>query len=214
MVRWICAVALGLAVAAPAMAQDVKTKLPDRPMKKVKDFDQEPIREGIKATGQSGLCTASFIVTHTGKAKDINVDCPSPDFVPYVVKAVESAEWEAEVVGGYFFDNPVKQQFKFGSTAAVDPRGEKSPTLISGIQQRDIDRAMEAVREEGKCNVQYTVGADGVPKDITPGCTPAAYDPPMIEAIKKMKFQPGQKDGQPTDWPGLSSTLSLTKPNN
>ena len=36
----------------------------------------------------------------------------------------------------------------------------------------------------------------------------------MIEAVKKMKFQPGLKGGQPTDWPGLTSSLKLTKPDN
>jgi hypothetical protein len=214
MLKWMFAVALGAAVAAPAMAQDVKTKLADRPMKKVKDYDQEPIKEGIKATGQSGLCTASFVVAHTGKAKNINVDCPSPDFVPYVVRAVESAEWEAEVVGGYFFDNPLKQQFKFGTNVVADPRGEKGPSLVNGIQQRDIDKAMDTVKAAGSCDMKYTVGVDGVPKDIVPGCTPAAYDLLMIEAVKKMKFQPGQKGGQPTEWPGLTSSLKLTKPDN
>ena len=73
---------------------------------------------------------------------------------------------------------------------------------------------MEAVKEEGTCSLKYTVGADGVPKDIVPGCAPAAYDPLIVEAVKKMKFQPGQKGGQPTEWPGLTSSLKLTKPNN
>jgi hypothetical protein len=209
MLKWMCALALGLAVAAPALAQDVKTTLPDRPMKKVKEFDQAPIKEGITATGQSGICTASFIVAHTGKAKNINVDCPSPDFVPFVVKAVESAEWEAEVVGGYFFENPVKQQFKFGTVVGTDPRGEKGPTLITGMAQREINKAIETIKESGSCTIKYTVGADGSPKDMAVACTPSSYDAPVLEIAKKMKFQPGLKAGQPTDWPGLSSTLAL-----
>ncbi len=78
------------------------------------------------------------------------------------------------------------------------------------MQQRDIDKAMETVKEVGTCTLKYTVGADGAPKDLVTECQPPAYDPLLLEAAKKMKFQPGQKDGQPTDWPGLTSTLKLT----
>ena len=34
-----------------------------------------------------------------------------------------------------------------------------------------------------------------------------------IATTKKMKFEPGQKDGKPTDWPGLNTPMNLTKPN-
>ena len=208
----VCALALAAFVGAPAYAQNTKTTLADRPMKQIKDFDPEPIKEGMKTTGQSGLCTASFIVGENGKAKNIAVDCPSPDFIPYVVRAVEGAEWEAEVVGGYFFSSrPRKQMFKFGTVvaAAVDPRGEKPPSMIKGVQEADLAKVIQRLKQEDRCDLKFTVGADGVPKDIQPNCTAEAANPPLLEAIAKMKFTPAEKGGVATDWPGMSMPVSI-----
>jgi hypothetical protein len=208
---WICALALaGLAI-APAYAQNTKTNLPDRPMKQTKPFDPEPIREGIKATGQSGACTATYIVGENGKARNIAVDCPSPDFIPYVVRAVEGAEWDAEVVGGYFFSSkPRKQIFTFGTVAAaVDPRGEKPPVMTKGVVEADLQKVIQRLKQDDKCDLKFTVGADGVPKDIQPNCTVEAANPALIEAISKMKYTPAEKGGQPTDWPGISMPVSI-----
>jgi hypothetical protein len=214
MLRWICALALFACAAAPALAQDdVKTDLKDRPLKQIKDFDPEPIKEGMRTTGQTGSCTMTFIVGVNGKARNITADCPSPDFVPYVVRAVEGAEWEAEVVGGYIFaSDPVKRIFKFGTTSAPDPRGEKGPVLVKNIEQKDVERVINKVDDAGTCNVTYTVGADGKPKDIQPNCSTPAFNPGIAEAVGKMQFQPGQKGGQPTDWPGMTMPMNLTKP--
>ena len=207
----VCALALAAFAAAPAFAQNTKTTLADRPMKQIKDFDQEPIKEGIKATGQSGLCTATYIVGEDGHAKNIAVDCPSPDFIPYVVRAVEGAEWEAEVVGGYFFSSrPRKQMFKFGAVAAaVDPRGEKPPAMIRGVQESDLKKVIDRLKQEDRCDLKFTVGADGAPKDIQPNCTVEAANTPLIEAVAKMKYTPAEKDGAPTDWPGISMPVSI-----
>ena len=207
----VCALALAAFAATPAFAQNTKTTLADRPMKQVKDFDPEPIKEGMKTTGQSGLCTATFVVGENGKAKNITADCPSPDFIPYVVRAVEGAEWEAEVVGGYFFSSrPRKQQFKFGTvvTAAADPRGEKPPSMIRSVQEQDLDRVLARFKQDDKCDLKFTVGADGVPKDIQPNCTVEAANPPLIEAVAKMKYTPAEKGGVATDWPGISMPVS------
>jgi hypothetical protein len=208
----VCALALAAFAAAPAFAQNTKTTLADRPMKQTKNFDLEPIKEGIKATGQSGICTATYIVGEDGKAKNITVDCPSPDFIPYVVRAVEAAEWEAEVVGGYFFSSrPRKQPFQFGAvtTVAVDPRGEVPPVMIRGVQEGDLQKVIARLKQADRCDLKFTIGADGVPKDIQPNCTVEAANPPLIEAVAKMKYTPAQKGGAPTDWPGISMPVSI-----
>jgi hypothetical protein len=214
MMKWMCAIAVAACAAAGAQAQEVKTTLPDRPVKQVKDFDQEPIKEGMKATGQSGLCTATFIVGTDGKAKNVVADCASPDFVPYVVRAVEGAEFEAEIVGGYIFESrPRRQSFKFGTvTVNVDPRGEKAPVLTRTIQESDLMKVIGRLKKkDDKCDLKFTVGADGVPKDILPNCTVEAANPPLIEAVGKMKYTPAEKGGQPTDWPGISMPITLGK---
>lgn len=212
MLKWIAAVAFAAAFAGPAFAQ--KTDLPDRPLKKIKDFDQTAIKEGIAALKQGGQCTVNYIVDTKGKAKDITADCSVPEMAPYIVRSIETGEWESEITGGEFFDSfPINQTFKFGTAPAVDPRGEKGPVLVTGVMQRDIDRAIKTVDKPGKCTVKFTVGADGKPKDVIPTCDPPAYDPLITEAMKTMEFDPGLKGGQPTDWPGMSMPINLTKPN-
>ncbi len=211
MLKWISAVALTMSVASPALAQ----KPADRPLKMIKQLDQAPIKEGLTAFKKGGECTVNYIVATTGKAKNITADCSVPEMAPYAVRAIESGEWEAEIVGGDLFDSyPQRQVFKFGTNVVADPRGEKGPTLITGIGQGDIGRAISAVKKEGACDIKFTVGADGVPKDIVPGCTPSEYDTYIVEAMKKMKFSPGLKGGQPTDWPGVSSPIKLAKQEN
>jgi hypothetical protein len=215
MKKWMCALALAACAAAPAFAQqDVKTTLPDRPLKQTKEFDQAPILEGMKATGQSGLCTATYIVGTSGKPKNVVADCASPDFVPYVVRAVEAAEFDAEIVGGYIFESrPKRQTFKFGTetVAAVDPRGEKAPVLTRTIQESDLQKVISRLKQNDKCDLKFVVGADGIPKDIAPNCTVESANVALIDAVKKMKYTPGEKGGQPTDWPGISMPVSIAK---
>jgi hypothetical protein len=212
MLKWMFVAAAAMSLAAPAFAQ--KTDLPDRPAKLIKQFDTSAMKEGNTLLKASGQCTAQYVVSLEGKAKDITVDCQHPEMTPYIVRTIETGEWEPEVFDGYFFDtDPRRQSFTYGTGApAVDPRGEKSPELKTSVEPRDIQRAMQAVNENGTCETKYTVGADGKPKDIQPNCTPAAYNAPILAAIAKMTFTPGQKGGQPTDWPGMSMPLKLTKP--
>jgi hypothetical protein len=68
------------------------------------------------------------------------------------------------------------------------------------------------VDQEGACEVRYTVGANGKPKDIVPNCTPPEYNELIAAAVAKMVFSPGQKGGAATDWPGVSMPIKLTKP--
>lgn len=211
MLKWVCAVALATAAVSPALAQ----KPGDKPAKRIKEFDQTAMKEGLGVLKQGGECTVNYIVSDKGKAKDISADCSVPDMAPYVVRTVESAEWEPEIFDGEAFDSyPIKQTFKFGTVAGttVDPRGEKSPVLMTGIEPKDVERAINRVDVAGTCAVKYTVAADGKPKDIVPNCTEAALDPHIAEAVARMKFEPGLKGGQPTDWPGMSMPMNLTIP--
>ena len=211
MLKWICAVGLAAALASPAMAQ----KPDDRPAKRIKEFDQSAIKEGLGILKQGGECTVNYIVSDKGKAKDISADCSVPEMAPYIVRTVESAEWEPEIFDGEPFDSyPIKQTFKFGTVAGptVDPRGEKSPVLVKGVEPKDVERAINRVDAAGTCEVKYTVGADGAPKDIVPNCTVSALDSHIAEAVARMKFEPGEKDGKPTDWPGMSMPMNLKIP--
>ena len=212
MLKWMCVAAASLVLAAPAFAQ--KTDLPDRPAKQLNQFDISALKEGKSALKQNGSCTAQEIVSLKGKAKDITVDCTHPEMGPYVVRTIETGEWEPEIFDGEFFDSfPMRQIFNYGTGAAgPDPRGEKAPVMKEGVNPKDIERAINQIDLEGVCEVKYTVGADGAPKDIQPNCTPEAYNEKIAEAVGKMDFVPAQKGGVPTDWPGLSMPIKLTKP--
>lgn len=213
MLKWMCAVAAAMALAAPAFAQ--KTDLPDRPAKQLNQFDVTAMKEGNSTLKVNGSCTAQYIVSVEGKAKDVTVDCMHAEMAPFVARTIETGVWEPEIFDGEFFDSfPMRQVFNYGTGAAggPDPRGETSPVLETGIEPRDMQRAMKAVDKEGVCEVKYTVGADGKPKDIQPNCTPEEYNTHIIEAMSSMEFKPGLKGGAPTDWPGMSMPLKLTKP--
>lgn len=209
MLKWICAAALVVAVAEPALAQKPK----DRPLKMTKTFDTEPIKEGIRAVKQSGECVVTFVVSTEGKAKNAKADCTVADFAPFAIRAVESSEWDAEIFQGELFESdPIKQTFRFGAVAAAppDPRGEKAPVLVKAIDGKEVERAIAKVGEKvERCDPTFTIGADGKPKDIVPNCTPQALNPAILEAIKKMEYTPGQKGGQPTDWPGMQMPMNL-----
>jgi hypothetical protein len=217
MKTWICALALvTCAAAAPAaMAQtEVKTKLPNRPLKQTKEFDLEAIKEGVKATAQAGICTATFVVGVDGLPKKISADCPSPDFVPYVVRAVEASRWDAEIADGYIWQSDPRQQpFKFGTATqvVVDPRGEKPPVLVKQVNEADMERVIQRMKEGDMCNIVFTVGADGVPKDIVPNCSDTSANLPLISAVSRMQYTPAQKGGVPTDWPGLQMPVGIKK---
>ncbi len=213
MLKWMCAAALAAAMAGPAFAQ--KTDLPDRPAKQLNQFDTTAMKDGNSTLKLNGSCTAQYIVSTEGKAKDITTDCTHPEMGAFVARTIETGAWEPEIFDGEFFDSfPMRQIFNYGTGAAAgpDPRGEKSPVLDTGLEPKDINRAIVQVDQEGSCDVRYTVGADGSPKDIQPNCTPAAYNDKIAEAIGNMVFKPGQKGGAPTDWPGMSMPLKLTKP--
>ena len=212
MLKWMCVATASLALAAPAFAQ--KTDLPDRPAKQTTQFDVAAMKEGNTVLKQNGTCSAQYIVSAQGKAKDITVDCTHPEMAAYVARTIETGEWEPEIFSGEFFDTyPMRQTFNYGTGAAgPDPRGEKPPSLETGIEPRDVQRVLKEINKEGVCDVRYTVGADGAPKDIVPNCTPEDYNAKISEIVAKMEFAPGQKGGAPTDWPGMSMPLKLAAP--
>jgi hypothetical protein len=212
MLKWMCVAAASLALATPAFAQ--KTDLPDRPAKQTNQFDVSAMKEGNAVLKQNGSCTAQYIVSAEGKAKDVTVDCTHPEMGAYVARTIETGVWDPEIFEGEFFDSyPMRQMFNYGTGAAgPDPRGEKAPVLETGIEPRDIQRVLKEIDKEGSCDLRYTVGADGSPKDIAPNCTPEDYNAKITEIVAKMVFVPGQKGGAPTDWPGMAMPLKLSAP--
>jgi hypothetical protein len=210
MLKRLSLAALALWLATPALAQT--TILAERPLKQIKDFDQVPILQGLTALGQGGECSVQYIIAKTGRAKNIIADCSVPEMGSYAIRAVEAAEWEAEVVAGKAFDSYAKRQtFRYGNFTPVDPRGEKAPVLIEGVDARNLDAAIaKAGGNALRCDVTFTVALDGRPKSIATNCNPKALDPFIAEAVGKMRYSPAQKAGQPTDWPGISMPMLFT----
>lgn len=207
MLKWLCVAAAAVALTAPAFAQ--KTDLPDRPAKQVTPFDLSAMNEGQHTLKVNGQCTAKYVIAIAGKAKDITVDCTHPEMAPYVVKTIETGVWEPEIFDHEFFDtDPVRQAFNYGSTT-VDPRGDTAPVQEVDIDAKDLQLALTQLRTPGVCNTKFTVGADGVPKNIVPDCTPATYNEKVAAALAKMKFKPGLKGGQPVDWPNMTKPLKI-----
>ena len=139
MLKWMCLVAAATALATPAFAQ--KTDLPDRPAKQLNTFDVTAMKEGNATLKLNGSCTAQFIVSAEGKAKDITTDCTHPEMGAYVARTIETGVWEPEIFDHEFFDSfPMRQIFNYGTGVGgvVDARGEKSPVMKTGVEPKDI----------------------------------------------------------------------------
>ena len=76
----------------------------------------------------------------------------------------------------------------------------------------DVSRAINRVDEEGVCDVVFTVGVNGKPKDIEPNCTPSAYDRYVSDIIEDMEYEPGMREGAAVEWTGMTMPLKMTKP--
>lgn len=205
------AVALMGMLAAPAMAQKPGDKLPVL----VNGPDKDVIREAVQTVKAPGECTVEFIVGKDGKPKEMKPTCTNDAYLPFVERAMAAVVYEPEIFDGEIMESePKRQPFKFGVSqpaAAPNQPGDKAPVVIKDIDNGDLQRAMENVDAPGACNLTLTVGADGKAKDIEPNCTPDKYNKSITTAVKKMKFEPGQKDGKPIDWPNFKKPLSLGK---
>jgi hypothetical protein len=213
MLKWICALALAAVAVSPALAQKPK----DSPPKMTTSPDIAIVREGALAVKQNGECTVTFVVGEDGKTADHKADCTVAEFAPFAIRAMQSSVWEPEILDGEKITSyPRKQAFKFGSGAGTDPRGEKAPVVVKNIGPKEVERVISRletkVEDLGACNVTYTVGADGKPKDVKPNCTTQGLNAGIAEAVGKMEYQPGLKGGQPVDWPGMQMPMNLSKP--
>ncbi len=215
MLKTICVAAAALAFAAPALAQKPGDKL----AKAVTGPDAAIIKEAVGTIKQAGECMVEFTIGKDGKPKDMKPTCSVASYEPYVLRAMAAVVYEPEIFDGEVFETEgAKQPFKFGvvaaaqSTTAAAP-GDKAPVKVKDVEPKDISRAINRLNEAGACTGVFTVGADGKPKDIVPGCTPGKYDKLIGEALAKMRFTPGEKAGKAIDWPGMSMPLTLTKPN-
>ena len=190
--------------------------MPDRPAKQIKEFDQAAMKEGITVLKRAGSAQCMYIVGVDGRAKDITADCTVPDMAPYVVRIDRdrASGNRRSSAASSSIRIRIKQvvQVRRRRTAAVDPRGEKAPRRDQRRAQKPTSTARSTrSARTGTCNVKFTVGADGKPKDIVPDCTPPAFDSRISDAVKKMKYEPGQKGGKPVDWPNMTMPLNLTQ---
>ncbi len=194
------------AASLPAFAQ-----VQDQKPKRIKEADIEAIKEGIRAIKAPGECMVTYTVGKDGKPKNIAADCTPAEYAPYAVRATEAIEWLPEIIDGETFEiDDVKQPFKFGVAAPpVDPG--TPPKIVKAIDAREVQRAVNKVNEAGECKVVMTVGLDGKASDIQPNCTPDKYNKPIGDAVKKMQFEPGVKNGAPIVWPNFEMPLKLTK---
>ena len=206
MLKWVCGAGVALALAAPAMAQ----KPGDHLARAITGPDVSVVKEAVDTVKEPGECTVVFTIGKDGKPKDLKPTCSVDAYVPYVERAMATVKYDPEVFDGEVFETEgVKQPFSFGVQKAA-ASSDKPPEVITALDGGDIGRAIARVNKEGSCNMSYTVGADGVPKDIKPNCTPQKFDRWIAKAVEKMRFRPGERDGKPVDWPLTDQSLTLT----
>lgn len=211
---WICAgILAAVASTSPVLAQQAGD-LKDRPAKMLTGPSVDVIRAGIGTVGLDGECVVEFTVGLDGKPKDMKPTCTPEAYAPVALEAMAAVEYQTEIFAGEYFETEgVKQAFKFtaGQTvAAVDPRGEKAPVLVKDFVPADIRRAIDRVKKSGSCDLKYTIGANGQPKNIQPNCTPSDFNSHIEDAVEKLRYEPGQKGGKAVDWPNFTQPLNLT----
>lgn len=206
MLKLMCAAGLAAVLALPAAAQTG-----DRAPKQLTAADGAVVKEAVDALKEPGECMVTYTVGKDGKPKNMKADCTPAEYAPYALKAMATVTWLPEMVSGEIFETEGrKQPFKFG-VVAPPPDAEKPPVATVALDGTDINRALIKTNAEGSCNMSYTVGTDGRAKDIVPNCTPRKFDKYIKEAVEKMRFTPGEKDGKPVDWPVTDQVLTLKK---
>ncbi|MEP7209666.1 MAG: hypothetical protein ABI740_02415 [Alphaproteobacteria bacterium] len=209
MLKWVCAAGLVAALALPAMAQAPKKE--DRSPKQLTAADAAVVKEAVDSIKQPGECTVLYTIGKDGKPKDMKADCTPADYAPFALKAMATVTWSPEMVSGEIFETEgMKQPFKFGVTVTA-AAAQKPPVATVQLDGAEINRALIKTNAEGSCSMSYTVGVDGIAKDIVPNCTPDKFNKYIKAAIEKMRFTPGEKDGKPVDWPLSGLMLNLKK---
>lgn len=210
MLKLVCGAAAIALLAAPALAQEEGEY---RNATRTKGPDMTIVQDAVDELAGGAECNAVFTVGEDGKPRDVEPNCSDARYDPYIVRAVESMEYLPEIFDGEIFATEgVKQPFVFGvQTAAASSSGQR-PTAIKGVNGGDISRVINRVDEEGVCEVEFTVGADGKPKDIEPNCDPSRYDSYILEIIEATEYEPGMRGGEAVDWP-MSMPLKLSKDN-
>jgi hypothetical protein len=205
--RSVILAAMALAAGSPAFAQAPA----DRAPKLVTGPTAEVIKEAVNTIKLSGECMVEFTISKEGKAKDLKPTCTPEAYTPYVLRAMEGVEYLPEIFAGEVWDTEGQRQpFKF-TGPSVAASTVKQAVVVKNVDPRDISKALNKVDEPGVCQLEFTVGVDGKPKDIAPNCTPEAYNKPIADAIKKMTYQPAEKDGQKVE-AKVAMPLNLTKP--
>lgn len=59
---------------------------------------------------------------------------------------------------------------------------------LTGPDVAIIKEAVNTIKLGGECMTVFTVGLDGKPKDIKPGCDPAAYDEWVVKAMASVTY--------------------------
>jgi hypothetical protein len=209
MLKLICAASLAAILALPAVAQAPKKE--DRAPKQLTAADGAVVKEAVDSIKEPGECTVVYTVGKDGKPKDMKATCTPAAYEPYALKAMATVTWSPEMVSGEIFETEgIKQPFKFG-VAAAPANTDKPPVATVPLDGADINRALIKTNAEGGCNMSYTVGTDGKAKDIVPNCKPSKFDRYMKEAVERMRFTPGEKDGKPVDWPVTNQVVNLKK---
>ncbi len=80
------------------------------------------------------------------------------------------------------------------------------PGGIIRFKESIEDRIAKVAETELGCQVRFSAEPVNVRSMIN------KIAETIAEAIGNMVFKPGQKGGAPTDWPGMSMPLKLTKP--
>jgi hypothetical protein len=204
----LCALAVGFAAQATAQKPPPPEEVP---AKVLTGPNIDAIKEGMAVVHEAGECKVTYVISKQAKLKNPKADCTIPEMAPFALKAMEAMTFQANTFDGSSFDSDeMVQPFKWtASGGAPTGAGPTSPVLTTEPDKRAVGQAIERVKTPGKCDVKFTVGADGKPKDIQPNCFPKQYDSLITKIVEKMVYTPGMANGKPVDTPNVQYPINL-----
>lgn len=196
----VLAMSAGLQAVAQSPPQEV-------PPKQLTGPNIEAVKEGLQTIHEAGTCTVTFIVSKKAEIKNKKADCSIPEMAPFVLKAMETVTYSPLTFQGDTFDSePIKLPFSWPATQS---QSGAAPVVIKPMDPRVGRNARDRVKKDGDCKAVFTIGSDGVPKDIQMTCTPKDYERLMIPAVAEMRYKPAERGGKPIDLPNQEVTLKL-----
>jgi len=166
-----------------------------------------------------GTVALRIIVTREGKVTEPKIikAVPPGYFEEAAIETIKQYEFKPATRNGKPVDTTVNMQIEFSlkNQGAGDDNNSRTPAILLEIFVVPFPDKLKKEYKEGKVVVKYIVTKEGNIKNLTviESTPPGVFDEYALEAVKRYKYQPATKNGDPVDSVVVSPIeFSLVKP--